>query len=972
MICKKICEVLKRSQSMKKKNCIKDQREKEKNERAQRYRQSESVKKELLKREQESIEQAAKQAEVQKQLKQLNPVRERKLSTVNKSFSKAAGLKSTFVLNDHELLMTSFGRGNDAVLEKHIQDGRIENIAEVPSLDVAVQNPQTFTINGRIKGATTDNPLYSPEASPRDREDLIHARSALEMRYYGQTFEDNIHIQAIYNILDIDKILAVHTNNIVFTLNNFLRSDADDMVDLIGTLPTWSKYSDFIKKGKDDSRKWFIALCRAKQLRYLNIEVIPAAEPGQRPKKPGKPDPNTIKMSEEEFYNVLVALGTMRQMLAHGDPSKQSIYAFDGFGKNADVTAIIDRLYFERVSQLNAGFLEKAKTNLALLFKAFNVHSLEEKTEYVQDYYDFTVRKNYKNQGFSIRLLREHMTADIEEAYVIRDKIYDCVRGKLYPFIDFAIFRCYRNHPNDTEELVSKLRASLNETDKDAVYRDEAKRIWPALRELVLQHILPEMNGQAIKAVKPDPDVSADMLESVKISSSNATAFSKYIYMLTLFINGKEINDLLTTLIHKFENIASFSRIMKAHGYRSACVPQFKLFSLSDRVAEELRVINSFARMSKPSAAVKGELLREAMHILGVKAGESEIDRIADELMDPEAAPKGSAKRGLRNFIINNVIESDRFHYLVRYGNVNKLKGIAQNKAVVSFVLKEIPDTQIARYYSSITGNDTEYDESMRAFLADRITGFSFEDFSDVRQNDRYANQQEQAEKQQKQALVRIYLTVLYLTLKNLVYVNSRYFMAFHCLERDRILLNPDKWSAVKDKDKFEPEFEYSVFAREYLAKYPAKKRVGAYLQQNFSNSDDWAIRFYRNYTMHLTAILNASFYLSEIRQVASWFELYHYLIQRRLIAQFEYATSHQKKDGSLILTAAELNPKTLEYFSKVTKYGSCCRDFIKALNVPFAYNLPRYKNLSIDGLFDMNRPGKREETKNAALDEET
>ena len=36
-------------------------------------------------------------------------------------------------------------------------------------------------------------------------------------------------------------------------------------------------------------------------------------------------------------------------------------------------------------------------------------------------------------------------------------------------------------------------------------------------------------------------------------------------------------------------------------------------------------------------------------------------------------------------------------------------------------------------------------------------------------------------------------------------------------------------------------------------------------------------------------------------------------------------------------------------------KHGTYCKDFVKALNVPFAYNLPRYKNLSINELFDQN-----------------
>ncbi len=39
----------------------------------------------------------------------------------------------------------------------------------------------------------------------------------------GRTFEDNIHIQLIYNILDIEKIRSVHINNIIYEINNLFR-----------------------------------------------------------------------------------------------------------------------------------------------------------------------------------------------------------------------------------------------------------------------------------------------------------------------------------------------------------------------------------------------------------------------------------------------------------------------------------------------------------------------------------------------------------------------------------------------------------------------------------------------------------------------------------------------------------------------------------------------------------------------------
>ena len=215
----------------------------------------------------------------------------------------------------------------------------------------------------------------------------------------------------------------------------------------------------------------------------------------------------------------------------------------------------------------------------------------------------------------------------------------------------------------------------------------------------------------------------------------------------------------------------------------------------------------------------------------------------------------------------------------------------------------------------------------------------------------------EQEDKRRKQSAVRLYLTVLYLIIKNLVYINARYFLAFHCLERDRMLIDPKKWKSVPEQKQFAPEYGFAAFAAEQLRQYPPKnRRVAAYLEQNFANSDAWPIRAFRNKVEHLDAVRNADLYINDIAGFASWFELYHYVLQRRLMAQFDFDLGRTGKDKKPIITEEGLNPKTAAYFGRVRKYRTYCKDFVKALNVPFAYNLPRYKNLTVDALFDRNR----------------
>lgn len=975
---------------MKKKVSIREQREQMAAQARQVHQKKEAVRQEAVRavkeaeeaaaREKERLRQEALRAErIAEMNKHLNPVRQRTLSAEKKSSAKAAGLKSTFIMGGDDLLMTSFGKGNAAVVEKKVSGKNIVNLAPKPAFTASAENDVMFRIDGRVHGASADNPLHHAEEKPKTREDLIHARAALEKLYYDGNFEDNIHIQAVHSVLDVEKILTIHINNIVYMLNNFLRNDDGlDLVDLVGLLNGEGMvYENFIKT--EGKKKWMVEefhkLCTNKRLGYLNLEVLPMEPPKDKSGKPikRKVDPNTIKVTEEEFFYMLAAISEMRQMLVHGSPT-QNIYKVDGFGKGNKISGVLDRLYQDRVHELNSGFIDKAGKNLAILFKAFSVKEKEEKAAYVQDYYDFTVRKEYKNTGFSIKLLREHMTAEIEEAMVLRDKKYDSVRGKLYPFADYAIFRYYRGHKDEAEDLVGSLRASFSEVEKDKVYSREAARIWEKkeIGELILGHILPEMSGDSIKNLSPDKDVTPEMLQEVLITAE-ATDFSKMIYMLTLFINGKEINDLLTTLIHQFENIAAFTSVMKDQGLRTGFAKGFQLFNRSGQVAEELRTINSFARMTKEASFAKEPMYVEAFRVLGMKETDEEklIQEVKD-LLDVEKSGKGTQRRGVRNFIANNVIESVRFKYLIRYGNVNKLKELAKSPVLISFVLKDIPDDQIKRYFIDLGENGETDMEVMRESLTRRLTGFSFEDIRDVRQNDKGANQEEQKAKQQKQALVRLYLTVLYLALKNLVYINSRYFLAFHCVERDRKLLNPDFWKeANKENNKYSAEYAYPAFAKWFLEQYPQKKRVAAYMNQNFANADDWAVLKYRNMIEHLDAIRNADRYIKDVKEIHSWFALYHYIMQRRIMEQFEYEKEQDSSIGQgKMISEEQLKPKTKEYFRKVEIYGSYCKDFVKALNVPFAYNLPRYKNLSIDELFDKNKHGEKGAGKKLENDE--
>lgn len=866
-----------------------------------------------------------------------------------KSAAKAAGLKSVFRLGD-DLIMTSFGRGNEAVVEKRISGSVITELSKKPAYKVTAREKQ-FEITGRVKGQT-DDPNYSKK---RAGMDVIRCKSRLEKRFFGKTFEDNIHIQLIYNILDIEKILSVHINNIVYAIDNLRRADFAEYDDFIGYMSLRNSYRAFldpdtyigdwkiannVKKSCEEFKK----LINNKRLAYFGSAFF---ETGSDKKASmGK----SVRKSDEDIYYMIALIGEIRQMLAHSSgQTRAALYNLDD-PKYKDALSMLSRLYKKRIDSLNSDFIKNAKKDLTILIDILGGDTYEAKSTIAADFYDFTVRKNYKNLGFSIKTLRE-LILQTDDAHFLTGASYDSVRSKLYKLLDFIIFTHYKSNPALIEENIASLRSFSTEQQKLDFYAKEAQRLWKEIKSMVIDKLVPKMKGNFIAKLEPDADITPDMIKSSLISS-DADSFTKAVYMITLLLDGKEINDLLTTLINKFENIDSFVCVLKELGLEHSFVKEYAMFSRSAVIAQELRCVNSFARMSTPDPSAKLEMFVEAAQVLGTDDTEEQLREYFSQVLDKQQGAKkknGKKDNGLRNFIASNVIESSRFKYLIRYNNAAKTRKLASNRKVVEFALSEIPALQIERYVKSCCLRTDGTEQDGRRALADIITGISFSDFENVRQDDRSSNADEKKDKARLQAIISLYLTVLYLITKNLVYVNTRYFLAFHCFERDIELYTGQE----QDFRKIPHKTLTAAFIKdtEYSNRHSRK-----YLEHNIACSDSWAVKAFRNNAAHLGAVRNADRYIGDIACVDSWFALYHYLNQRALIQQFDFDLSRG------YITKDKVNPRLHSYFDAVKSYKTYCKDFVKALNVPFGYNLARYKNLSIDGLFDRNRPGSGKE----------
>lgn len=871
------------------------------------------------------------------------PAAEKKKSSV-----KAAGMKSILV-SENKMYITSFGKGNSAVLEYEVDnnDYNQTQLSSKGSSNIELHGVNEVNITFSSKHGfesgveiNTSNPTHRSGESSPVRWDMLGLKSELEKRFFGKTFDDNIHIQLIYNILDIEKILAVYVTNIVYALNNMLgvkgSESHDDFIGYLSTNNTYDVFIDPDNSSLSDDKKAnvrkslskFNVLLKTKRLGYFGLE------------EPKTKDTRVSQAYKKRVYHMLAIVGQIRQCVFHDKSSKldEDLYSFIDI-IDSEYRETLDYLVDERFDSINKGFIQGNKVNISLLIDMMKGYEAD---DIIRLYYDFIVLKSQKNLGFSIKKLREKMLE--EYGYRFKDKQYDSVRSKMYKLMDFLLFcNYYRNDVVAGEALVRKLRFSMTDDEKEGIYADEAAKLWGKFRN-DFENIADHMNGDVIKELgKADMDFDEKILDSEKKNASDLLYFSKMIYMLTYFLDGKEINDLLTTLISKFDNIKEFLKIMKSSAVDVECelTAGYKLFNDSQRITNELFIVKNIASMRKPAASAKLTMFRDALTILGIDDNITD-DRISEILKLKE---KGKGIHGLRNFITNNVIESSRFVYLIKYANAQKIREVAKNEKVVMFVLGGIPDTQIERYYKScVEFPDMNSSlEAKRSELARMIKNISFDDFKNVKQQ---AKGRENVAKERAKAVIGLYLTVMYLLVKNLVNVNARYVIAIHCLERDFGLYK----EIIPELASKNLKNDYRILSQTlcelcddrdespnlFLKK---NKRLRKCVEVDINNADSSMTRKYRNCIAHLTVVRELKEYIGDIRTVDSYFSIYHYVMQRCITKREDDIKQEEK----------------IKYEDDLLKNHGYTKDFVKALNSPFGYNIPRFKNLSIEQLFDRN-----------------
>ncbi len=1013
-----------------------------------------------------------------------------------KSNAKRIGVKSVLSYADRSLAITTFGKGNSAELVFSAPNRGRDVVTPYDKID-------EFTIESideeiGLKGGRSAEELEAILHNPTESvaEDKLKLKGTLEKEFFGQKFPDsNVHIQLIHNILDIQKILGLYINDVVYAIDN---------------LQSTGKKNDEFNREKSTSdvmggtvNEETVSKLRAYMPFFGDVFKI-----SKRKNDAGANNHN---------LNVLRTITALRHWTAHYGISdfnsmdmNDAYPFFDISRKGSDLLSgteadwsVVEMNYNEKIDRINKSFLDNSIKNILALYKYLNLTSAEQKKALVEDYYNFSIVKLGKNLGLSIVKLREKV---IDKFYPqIKEKICDNHRSKIYTITDYMIYRHLNENSALTAKTIKQLQNAINEERKTIVYESLANDLWSAMKDRLTpffkdscvkepdyvkscnetrtlpleyvdtikvaifnknkadavgrnlkKHNIPSSSISKIYLKKPLPDfvdgfkfadnvpfelfnsikikanipdsviervkksgevplqwvenvtvkaaVQPAWIEQVKISSDNGIPFVMLLSFMCNFLEGKEINELLTAYIHKFENIQTFIDLLTELGQPVTFTQSYSAFNSMDsqfakEAARQLRILASIGKMKPDLTEAKKPLYLAAIKILGAtdeQVSDEFIEKyvLADRTNREEYIKQKGKVNPFRNFIANNVIESRRFQYLVRYSKPETVRTLMNNGKIVRYTLSRLPKEQIDAYYERTINahKNAKYDEKLET-LTRLIKDLTFQTVMDNNGNIVSNPQRKPPVVEKLKAQINLYLTIAFIIIKQLVKINSRYFIAYQILERDTELAlrktaddptNPVSKHFIsrkyKDKNGNEREDIVKYFG---LIKYfltmdderyneivqwkpteqqwnsADKKTWFAHVkrvkkEQHWNNT--WRLRFHRDLaesfeisktgflqvaarimTAHLYILSLIEDYVGLFRKndnkpMQSYFELYHFLLQSRLL-----------KEKGL----------DLQMFSKDIQNGVPDDRLVKVAYVPFAYNFARYKNLTIDALFD-------------------
>ena len=579
-------------------------------------------------------------------------------------------------------------------------------------------------------------------------------------------------------------------------------------------------------------------------------------------------------------------------------------------------------------------------------------------------FYEHIIFEDSKGLGVSLQTLKKDVFNLIDFTKDVCIEEFSEYRNKLGTMISYLATIYLKDNAAVLENVLIKIKECSTQEDKGKVYLNFAKDVidqfgeFKELREVVKKYV-----GN----IKP-----SQVFEFYpKSYLNNQSLFFNAIYVMSKFLTQKESFIMFSKIIGKYQSIKNLLEIANLvdvkikqeslRNHKTLFVLDVKSTSNEEyqeylqeyninKIIQQLKILKS---IRTKDVTTKDYFLNELERIFDLFNCENiSFQEFKNSLSFDENQQVSKSKfklKPLKSYLKNEVYLSKQYQYVSNFSSTKICKKITANKNLIKLVINNMldesnPECMQMRYYIAkvyhdfkceiVDSKSSNYLLSLEQIdeLVDYIHKFKLDDVLDTifkRSTKNY------------KVIVRLYLTVCYLIVKNIVAQNSNYIVQIQDYEN---LYN--KINNLYAIDAKERKIDYDLCVVNDFLKNSPNKTCRSYKQLKSLMEKDYIKDYiskaeyidllskYRNAVVHMSVFndLEAQeFDFSTITNVDSYFGLYQILLQQSLKPFAETVWGD----------------KYYNLFEKDNKKQYSTKLCI-ALNIPFAYNISRFNNNTI------------------------
>lgn len=589
----------------------------------------------------------------------------------------------------------------------------------------------------------------------------------------------------------------------------------------------------------------------------------------------------------------------------------------------------------------------------------------EQDEDIFNKFYEYTIFEDSKNMGVSMQVVKKKISSLVDITQDVEKENLSEYQNKFKTLVIFVVTEYLKANTEELENIVKNLKECPTLEDKDKIYQDFAKKLVTEFDEF-------KQLREAIKMYKGEVKKTQNFEFYPKAYLTNQSVFFNAIYVMSKFLTQKESRLMFSKILNKYQSIKNLLEIANLvdvkisqetlRNHKTLFVLDIKDTSNEEyqeylqeynikKIIQQLKILKS---IRTKDITTKDYFVNETERIFDLfKCDKIDYDEFKQSLSFDENEEVSKSKfklKPLKSYLKNEVYLSKQYQYISNFSSTRLCKKIMSNKNLITLVINNMLDKNnpecvqmqqyIARVYHDFKGEvvdikSSEYmlSENQIEELVDYLHSFKIDDVVDTIF--------QHTDKNYK-VIVRLYMNVCYLIIKNIVTQNSSYIVQIQDYENLYSKINNLFMIEAKDR---KTNYDLCV-VNDFLQNSPNKtcrsyKQLQSLLQKdyikNYINKAEYLdlLTKYRNAVVHMSLFndLEAQdFDFNSITNVKSYFGLYQILLQQSLKP----------------FAARVWGEDYYELFEKDNKKQYSTKLCI-ALNIPFAYNISRFNNNTIE-----------------------